>query len=127
MSNNNNHGNNKAISQKLSEIKQNTKTNPTVTPLANEETQKIKVVRGPFYLFSTVLLLGVTAMVFTAYFTNNWQTTYNTNLEYYQNQMREYVTNGLWFTCRHVKIDWIPDQSDVYCGTYNFAQSKFFT
>ena len=81
------------------------------------------VVRGPCYLFSCLLLFFVTVMILVAYFTNNWQTTLGTPYEYNANSMQEYYTSGLWFTCRHVNVNWSPKQSDKYCGTYNFQQS----
>ena len=58
----------------------------------NEKRVFFKIVRGPFYIFSSFLLVFATVMIFVAYFTNNWQTTHNTNLQYNQNQMLEYVS-----------------------------------
>lgn len=80
-----------------------------------------RVVRGPAYLFSFILLFCTTVMIFVAYFTSNWEKT----LTQVSNKGESY-TNGLWFTCRHVQISWIKGQSDVFCSTLDFASSKIF-
>jgi hypothetical protein len=77
-----------------------TKMNANVNENENEKKVFFKIVRGPFYLFSSILLLFVTIMIFVAYFTNNWQTSLDTNLQYNQNGMLEYVTRFFtFFSC----------------------------
>ena len=77
--------------------KKNVTNNPSTTVTKTSKKAIFRIVRGPFYLFSCFLVLFATVMIYTAYFTNNWQTTMDTNLEYYQTGMKEYVCVSFWF------------------------------
>jgi hypothetical protein len=81
------------------ELKTLKTTTSKINANLNENEKKVffKIVRGPFYLFSSILLLFVTVMIFVAYFTNNWQTSLDTNLQYNQNGMLEYVIRFSFF------------------------------
>ena len=84
--------NEKDNNNELNKLKKNANTNVNDESKKREEKKVFfKIVRGPFYIFSSFLLIFVTVMIFVAYFTNNWQTTRHTNLQYNQNQMLEYV------------------------------------
>lgn len=76
------------------------------------------VVRGPFYLCAVLVLFFSTTLILTAMFSSNWQK--KTSIE----NRQEYFTYGLWFTCRHIKLDWLGNH-DFYCSTTNFKNCKF--
>lgn len=80
---------------KLNTLKQNVNKLNKNNEGGNEKRVFFKIVRGPFYIFSSFLLVFATVMIFVAYFTNNWQTTHNTSLQYNQNQMLEYVSKKI--------------------------------
>lgn len=73
------------------------------------------LVRGVWYLLAISLLVPITAMILVAMFTNNWQKT--------ASKLRtkfEYESYGIWFMCRHVSIDWLNNNQDVFCSTIDF-------
>lgn len=78
------------------------------------------VVRGPLYLCASLLLLFSTALVFTAMFTSNWQKKFS------KINAQEYYTYGLWFTCRHISLNWISNHHDYYCSTTDYSLCKPF-
>jgi hypothetical protein len=84
-------------------------------------TVRSRIVRTPFYLFSFCLLFIATVLILIALFTSNWQKTASYLVD---NVDVEYYTYGLWFTCRHVNVNWIQNHpDDVYCHSSNYSSS----
>lgn len=93
-------------------------------PLSNkaaemENNKNLKqVVRGPTYLVGLSLLLLTTPMILVAMFTNNWRTNISGT------DTQEYYTEGLWFSCRRVKVVWLsPNIDDPFCSTLDYSKS----
>ena len=85
-------------------------------------TVRSRIVRTPFYLFSFCLLCVATTLVLVALFTSNWQRTAGYLIDRVNS---EYFTYGLWFTCRHVNVDWIRNHpDDIYCHPSNYSASE---
>lgn len=74
-----------------------------------------RVVRGPFYLLASMLLFFSTTLILISLFTNNWQRTSS------QFKNPEYYTYGLWFTCRHIQLNWLKNHHDIYCSTTDYS------